>query len=356
MAEHDRSDGDRKADGRSRRELLRALTATTAAGSMTGLAGCFHKSDWNLNPSGQTVAYKTPADELRWGELGITVNPPPQFTGHAVENEQVVTAITNPPATARIALSPNANEVAYVEGNSQSLGTDVVIRPLSGGSGQRYSLTNLASYLSSGTYRYRREIENGHIQTLDWCPNGGSDTLGVVVQGGYENAIPMLVRFDRSANTTEVISEGMNKALPGVAWSESCNEIVYKRAATPQSSSQASTGLYELNVTAGTTSQRVSNARSPTWGTTGVAYVQNDDIWLNYAGGSTQQLTAASGPDFHPVLFDQQSGESLAYNRNTGTQSNPNRELRLIERVDQSGPYTPETIATDKPPTVFDIA
>ncbi len=134
----------------------------------------------------------------------------------------------------------------------------------------------------------------------------------------------MLVEFDRSANTTEEISTRMNKRFPGLAWSESCSEIVYERGATPQSTSQASTVLYVLDVATGTVTQRVSNARSATWRATGVAFVQNDDIWLYYAGGSTRQLTTASGPGYHPVLFDQQSGESLAYNHNTGTASNPN--------------------------------
>lgn len=354
MTEHDHADGDTTGDGIPRRGALRTMAATIAAGPFTGCSSCL--SNFNApEPSGQTVVYKTPQDELRTGTLGqeIKTSPNPHWQT-TVQNERSITHVSN--HQGRVALSPDTNEVAYIErqGSNPNKGTHIVIRPLGGGNAQRYSRTDLANYLTGGTYRYGRDIELGNIQTLAWCPTGGSSRLAVNIQGGGEDAFPMLVEFDRTANATTVLSDVMNRKFPGMAWSPSCDEIVYKQEHTGGASSQATTDLAVLDLGTNKHTRHISNGRDPAWGNTGIAFVRGGDIYLHRSGSSVQ-LTSTNQTEINLVFFEQQNGESLAFWRGSPP------KLHLIERLDQKVPFgpnpnpSPTEVTTNKPPAPFDI-
>lgn len=297
-------------------------------------------------PQGQTVVYKTPGHELRYGTIGQAS----QGSGHAVVNEQSITTITNPQG--RVVLSPNAKEVAYIEAGSPGADDEVVIRSLSGGSVSRYSQTQLQNWSSLPS----NSISNGILQSLEWCPTSGSDKLLLNISGGSELSGNILLRFDRNAQTTTFYSGATPYRLSQLAVSPSCQKIVYWTAAVQDPVSSPKLEVVK-NTSNAPTTQTISNARSPGWGNQGIGFARNDDIWLQ---GPTQ-LTSTTDEDYHPVFFEHpislglQTGESLAFVRNKGTTSNPNRRLYLIERIDKTGPYTSAELATDKNATTFDI-
>lgn len=280
-----------------------------------------------LSPSGQTVVYKTPGDDLRTGTLDTS-----PFVGTRVTGERHLTSTTD--QHGNLTLSPNASEVAYIEG------TDLVIDDLTGGT-RSYSRQEIANGLpGGGGGLVERNIEHGTLVTVAWCRATGSDRLALIVSGGYETNPYLLLVFDRSTATTQVFNVRPDVIRYGLAWSPTCAEIVY---------SDDGQGVDVLDVSTDTHGQRIRHGFDLAWGTTGIGYRDNGDVYL-LRGSGTVQLTSAAATDYGVVIFEQQGGETLAFVRND--------TIHLVERIDRLGAnptVSLTTVATDRDVTTAAI-
>jgi hypothetical protein len=273
-----------------------------------------------MRPNGQTVVYKTPGDDLRTGTLSTS-----PFRGTSVTGERHLTSTTDQHGS--LALSPNASEVAYIEG------TDLVIRDLTGGT-RSYSRQDIANGLPGGGGGIvERNVEHGTLVTVAWCRASGSDRLALIVSGGYETNPYLLLVFDRSTATTRVFDVRPDVIRYGLVWSPSCAEIAY---------SDDGQGIDVLDVSTDTHGRRVRHGFDLGWGSTGIGYRHNGDVYL-LRGSGTVQLTSAAATDYGVVIFEQGGGETLAFVRND--------TIRLVERIDRLGPSPTvflTTVSTDR--------
>lgn len=330
-------------DRTSRRDTLRAVAAAGATGLLGSLAGCEEDLS-KLKPAGQTVVYKTPQGELREGSMSISLTDETTTPDSKpiVDTEQRVSSAGN--TNGQLSLSPDASEVAYVDANNNGMGTGIVIQSLNSGD-TRHSRSDLQNYWPQSV---PNSITLGNILSLDWCPVSGSDKLAVTVDGRSELNGKLLFEFDRGQTEMNLFGSAHrpNVFSPNMAWSPSCDEIAYREEPGPGESNPA---LTVLNVGGETNTQRVKNGKDPAWGEAGIAFVRNGNIYLDGQNG-TIQLTASSGTDSNPVIFEQEPGESLAFQRSN--------QLYLIERIDELGSSpnpSPRKITTDQSVATFDI-
>lgn len=333
MTEPNRIGSESVARATTRRGALHTVAATGTTGLLAGLAGCTRQDFDSLfegaaGLSGQTGVYLTPGGELRTGTLQTLL-------GSEIDNERVETTVSDP--RGRIALSPDASEVAYIDG------TEVVVRELNGSGVDRYSRTDLDRHQTGSTLP-TNSIANGVLSTLAWCPASGSDRLAIRMTGGSEVSAELLLEFDRSSPSTEAhTSVAPNPHMRNVAWSPTCDRIAYK------GDDGLDDDLEILDISSGGSTVRVSNGRDPAWGDTGVAFVRNGNVHLDRSSG-TVQLTSDSRVDINLVVFDSDGGESLAFRRGS--------EAKLIPGIDGIGSNPNPTVTdveTDMDVTTFDI-
>lgn len=333
-------------DRTSRRNALRLVAGTGATVLLGSLAGCEEEEvKRKLNPTGQTVVYKTTQDELREGTLSPeltdeTVTPDSKTV---VGSEDSVASVGS--TRGRLSLSPDATEVAYVGAGGGGWGDTIAIQTLNGGD-EKHSRSDLQGYWQDSI---PNSITLGEVLSLDWCPTSGSDKIAVSINGRSELNGKLLFEFDRGSEEVKMFEPGRrpNMHHPNVAWSPTCDKIAYREESGPSGTNEP---LTVWTVGNSTNTQRAKNGKDPAWGDTGIAFVRNGNVYLDRQSGSVQ-LTTSSATDSNPVLFEQGSGESLAFQRNN--------EIHLIERIDEFGSNpnpSVRKVETDRQVATFDIS